>query len=310
MSITKNHPRLGRILALLFVLGIGLSLAGRSWCENDTSDYRALQPELQAPDIIDTVLFAPGSRLMYVCYNDSACVNVYTEEGVFCWGVSAPWLRHTDFFLRNEKLYIYNHSRAYVYDSGNGAFLGETDPDTERLPTSQQNQCPPDLAFDQWRVWREGAEGTKTLLVQRPWWHRIFHFLTGWCIAAVSALVMITVYTIDQKKAKDTATDAVVFDTRKERILCRYCQVTTWVHVICGVGAAVANFLLGPYAVLIIFPLGFHLMISSWIVDNMIDRLELTPQLAAVMNFWKTAKWVSLLLTALLAIGSAVLVIR
>ena len=297
---------LRRWLSLGFVLGCVVGLLGRQLSHGDTRDFRELHPELAAPDVIDTVLYDPELGQLYVCYDDANQVDVYTENGSFLWAVATPYIRNTDFLLRDGNLILYGNGDAYIYRAGDGTFVENRNTDGMALPPAQADQCPESLAFSAYRVWRILEDGGKQLLVSRPWWHRIFDFMLSWCISMACAAGMGVLSLMEKAKAWKGIQSELQFSANRSRRLHNYyrCGAVVLLSMI------VLEFLLAVWGVcpiFILFPVTGCFVLASILADSFLGRTSLLDEEEKAIYFWRACYVGAYILLFAASIGALLL---
>lgn len=293
-------------LSLGFVLGCVISLLGRQLSHGDNRNFRDLQPELAAPDVIDTVLCDPESGWLYVCYDDANQVDVYTEDGKFLWAVAAPYIRNTDFLLQGDNLILYGNGEAYLYRSADGMFVEHRDSDGLGLPRSQADQCPEETGFSSYRVWRNLESGEKQVLVNRPWWHRLFDFMLNWCFSMACAAGMGVLTLLEKARARREIQNELTFSTNRARRLHNFYR--------CGAGVLLfliaLEFLLsvlGVCPIFILFPVTGCFILSGILADNLLDRTALLDEERKAISFWRACHVGAYILLFAASIGALML---
>lgn len=278
---------------VLFMGGIALGLFGRAFCTRSNDNYKEIQPESFVPDTIETVLYDEDLKLIYVCYNDANCVNVYTEEGQFLWCAATPYLRNSCFELLDNKLIIYDGD-AYIYDSKSGSFLGIENEEDLDLNYSREEEygnqyIEGNYYYDSFQVYKALADGTLEVIISRPWWHNIFSFGMCLCIAFIGAAgIGISIF-FEKKKDYNAVKKNLVFENQKASVINKYFKTTTIVHLLyTGLNIFCAFFF--DWLIIGIIPLVLHMIISSIILWNMKDRLSCESDEMRVIDFWGTAE--------------------
>lgn len=275
---------------LLFVLGILLSLGGRVLCIRDNGDYRALQPELFAPDEIEAVLHDDSLGQIYVCYNDASYVNVYDDDGVFLWAVSTPRLRNVYFELSDGQLLIYNLDDAYIYGASNGDFVAKKSSEDLDLQYNWQKESTEVFEagafyFDTYQVYRAVEGGELITLVSRPWWYRIFNFGLCWCVSFVSGIGFCVSVFLERRKDYRKTKEAP--KGPKAKTIIRYFQVTSAVHIAYALLDIIFGIFFDGILCIGIVPLALHIIISSIVIYNILDRLALKEAEEKAVNYWR-----------------------
>ncbi len=274
----------------LFVLGIAVGFLGRIICTRDNkNNYQVTQAESFVPDTIQTVLHDEALGQIYVCYNDSNCVNAYTVSGAFLWCVSTPYMRNSEFGLQDGKLIIYDVD-AYIYDAQTGAFLEKDkeenlnlDYQGEKEYTGQYEEGA--FYYDQFQVYRATADGVLETVVSRPWWYALFSFGLTLTITFIGA-IGIGISLFEEKRRDYTAAKktAVILD-KKGLFTKNYFMITAIVQIVYTVlNISLAFFT--TWLIIGIMPIAVHLIVSSWILWNMKDHLQCKREEMQIIDFW------------------------
>lgn len=293
-------------LSLIFSLACAISLLGRQLSHGDNRDYQVLHPELRAPDIIDTVLYDEELGQLYVCYDDANQVDVYSENGSFLWAVATPYIRNTDFILREGKLILYGNGDAYIYRATDGVFVEYRDEDDLGLPRSQTDQCPEEIGFSSYRVWRVLEGGEEQVLVTRPLWHRIFDFMLNWCIAMACAAGMGILALLDKAKQWKNVRNDLQFSTKRARRLHTYYRYGVWV-LLALLALEFLLAVLGMCPIFILFPVTGCFIILGIIVDGILDRTSLSDEERKAVMFWRACYVAAYILLFIASIGALML---
>lgn len=287
----KTKERINGILGLIATVAVAVGLLTRALCIRDTKNYRELQPELTAPDVIASVLHDSAAARIYVCYNDASYVNVYTEEGEFLWAVSTPYLRNADFVLQSGRLMIIGNSYAYVYDAADGRFLELLDALTLDPPLGGGQEATGEFAegqfyFDSFQVYRVLPDGSLETVVSRPWWYSLTNFVLCWCVAFLCGMGCLGLAFLEKFQGWRTARKRVTFESRKARIILVYLKVTSVVQLLFAL-ADVAAACLGYSISIGLMAVGIHFIVSNWVIWNLLDNLKAEPDQRKVLSFWK-----------------------
>lgn len=293
-------------LTLIFTLAIAVGLLGRHLSRGDNRDYRVLQQELKAPDVIDTVLYDPALGQLYVCYDDANQVDVYSENGTFLWAVATPYIRNTDFILLEGNLILYGNGDAYLYRAANGVFVECRDTDDLELPRTQTDQCPEEIEFGAYRVWRVLEDGGKQVLVSRPWWNRIFDFMLNWGIAMACAAGMGILRLLDRAKRWSSVRKNLQFSTKRAKRIYNYyrCAVCVLFTLI------VLEYLLAVFGVCpiyILFPVTACFIVSGILLDNPLARTPLSEEEEKTIMFWRACHLGTYVFLFIASIGALML---
>lgn len=305
------------VFTALFCISITVGLIGRVLCIRNNRHYAEKQDEIFVVEEIAMVLQSKDSELVYVCYNDATCVNVYTASGEFQWAVSTPYMRNAYFELTDGQLVIYNDD-AYLYDALSGDFIEKTDAESLNLSYDQETESVPvdgmavgTVCFDAYEVYRVAEDGSPVTIVERPGWYILFNFALCLVIAfacgiAIGILTLITKIAEErsQRRAQKQSSPAPTPLSKKTKFILRYFQVTTAVHAVYAVADIVCAFF-GAFLTVGIIPLTIHFILSSGVFMNIIERTKLTEYEKALLGKWQTigfASFVAAFLSVLVAV--------
>lgn len=277
------------LFPVLFMAGIAWGLIGRAICYRDTQNYQDLQPELFAPDVIETVLYDEKSGQIYVCYNDSNYVNVYTESGEFLWAVATPYIRNSYFELQDDTLIIYGDT-AYLYDSRDGSFLVRRNADELSLsydwePESTDAFAAGEIYFDPYQVYQAQSDGSLRTIVSRPWWHWCFNFGVCWCIAFAGGIGYGILLFVGKIKEYASVKAHLKFKSKKAKTVFRYFRTSAVIHLLYAVLDIVFGFF-GGFLCIGIIPLALHFVISSAVLWRRIDHLSISKEERKALAYW------------------------
>ena len=287
----------------MFVGGICIGLLGRLLCIKNNRDYQSLQPELFAPDPIETVLHDPELKQIYVCYNDASYVNVYSESGKFLWAVSTPYLRNVYCEIIDNSLFIYNFSEAYIYDARSGAFIEYRSAETLDLSYDFENESSDEFEdgefyFDTYQVYRSDVDGNLRTVVERPWWYWIFNGEVVFLVSALGAAGMsLLVFNSSSqeykkiKKEKNTQKSETVLKTRKARFILRYFKITVAIHLLYVVLNIIFGIFFEGILSIGILPLALHFIIMQVVFSNMVAVMKITSDENSVLGHWQLCGW-------------------
>ncbi len=276
---TKAKLWINGIALFLFALGIILGTIGSQFSVRDTQNYQSIQPELYTPCEIETVLQDENHEQIYVCYNDSSYVNVYSYSGEFLWAVSTPYIRNAYFELIDHYLVIYDSSVVYVYDSKNGTYIDSNIEDLE-LSFNWETQYTENFEigefyFDTYQVYRADADGNLETIVERPWWFWLFHFGVCWCISFVGAVCLGVSLFFTAKAEARKSKKQIDIKNKHLKFIFKYYQILSTVHLI----YAIANVFLSVYTPVLIIgiiPLTLHFIIICVIFENKLEHLPIS----------------------------------
>ena len=178
-------------------------ICGKSYYHNN--EYYDLKiEEIDTYCPIDTVKTDLVNKIMYVCYDDATCINVYDFDGNFLWAVSIPRDEYsrgvTYFYLENDKLIIERDADVYVYNARNGDFIEKTYieklgienwRDTYDIYHAEDlrklNQAGFD--FNLYNVYETDINGNSTnFIVQKPSWYILTNDNWGFIIASIGGI--------------------------------------------------------------------------------------------------------------------------
>ena len=307
------------IFMFFFMAAIAVGMIGSTMRRRDNKEYQTQQPELFAPDMIDTVLGDESLGQIYVCYNDASYVNVYTYSGEFLWAVSTPYLRNTYFELTDGQLIVYNSSEAYIYESSDGAFVERVSTDETELQYDQHHTAtdtfmPGAIYYDTYQVYKAEADGSLTTLVARPWWYWVFNPGICWGVAfscGIMFLMVIFIYRLINyrkvRKAHAASKTENIIGHPKARFVMKYYRITTAVHCVYAVADVICGIWFGGILGIGIIPITLHLIISSIIFSRMCDRLQLPEEEETVLDFWGFAELGSFVMAFLSIVAASML---
>lgn len=277
------------LFPVLFMASIAWGLIGGAIRSRDTQNYQDLQPELFAPDVIDTVLYDEESEQIYVCYNDANYVNVYTVSGEFLWAVATPYIRNSYFELQDDMLIIYGDG-AYLYDLRDGSFLAYKNEEELSLPYNWETESADtfiegDLYFDTYQVYQGQADGSLRTIVARPWWYWCFNFGVCWCIGFSGGIGYCVLCFVGRRKEYTAIKAHLKFKKPQAKTIFRYFQITAAVHLLYAVLDIICGFF-GGFLCIGIIPLALHFIISSIILQNRIERLSVSKEERKALMYW------------------------
>lgn len=285
--------RLSQVFKVLFAVCVLLGLGTRQLSERDTKNYEELQPELRFPDVIAEVWHDGDLGQIYVCYNDASYVNVYTEDGEFCWAVSTPYLRNVDFSLINSQLRVRGMSETFVYDAADGSFIerrAELPEDRISQPQEDREPATGDIVYDPYQVYRIQPDGSKTAIVARPAWYWLTYFKLDWLLGFVSIILSIIFGNLAQRKehpkVKPDFTDFHFQNpAMKRRVF--HSMITSFLQVL----YAVLEVCFGGILNVGIMIVGVHFIVSHWYTWN--RRVEMTEKELYLWQRWEKIEWMT-----------------
>lgn len=294
----------------LFMVGIAWGLIGQAICYRDTQNYQELQPELFAPDVIETVLHNEALGQIYVCYNDANYVNVYTETGEFLWAVATPYIRNSYFELQGDTLIIYGEG-AYVYDSRDGSFLAYKNEEDLSLSYDWETESTDrftdgDFYFDTYQVYQAQTDGSLRTVVARPWWHWCFNFGVCWCIGFSGGIGYGLLYFIGRRKEYTAVKPQLKFKNRKTKCIYNYFRITSAVQMLYVFLNIIFGFFnrMGILCIGII-PLAIHFIISNIVLHNILDHISASQEERKALDYWMAAEWATFIIAFLSVIPVA-----
>ncbi len=265
-----------------------MGILGRLLCIRDNRNFTEKQPEFFVAEEIDTVFQDDG--LLYVCYQDASCVNVYRESGEFLWAVSTPYLRNTYFEISDQSLIVYNGTDAYLYDKQTGDFIKQSASETMNLSFEwQKESCETDtfsagdFCFDSYCVYQIQSDGGRAVIVSRPWWYLIFNFSLCWIVGFAGAAGIGMISLFEQIK-KPKAVKTEIKDAKAKKIK-KYLQVTTVVQGTYTVFNVVLSFL-GAWLCIGIIPIALHFMVSMMVISNQISNCHFSRNNGLHIDRW------------------------
>lgn len=273
------------IFNILLVCGCIYALLCGEVRSHDNPNYAELQPESFVPDVIETVLHDKELKQIYVCYNDANCVNVYAESGEFLWAVATPEIRNSYFELQDDKLLIYGHDDAYIYNSKNGEFLGIENADDLNLNYYWQNEQAGEFSFDFYQVYRASPDGTLNIVVSRPWWHWIFNSAVPFILIFSAFFVTGAILFIEKRKAYNSVKNKVTFRAPKSKTIVNYSKVTSIIHLVYTFLNIVFGFFGGILCIGII-PIAIHFIVSGVILSRMSKKIHVSKEEETVIDYW------------------------
>ena len=290
---------------ILFCTGITIGLVGRVLCIRDTYNYQELQPELFAPDEIETTIWDEDSNKLYVCYNDASYVNVYSGEGEFLWAVSTPYLRNSYFAIVSGQLVIYSGDVAYVYDAANGTFITKTDTESLNIEDWENEEVkdlePNTFYFQTYEVIKTDENGVPSVFISRPWWYWIFNFGLCMTFSFINAAVLGICLFIQShqrysaarakleaknKKPKCTNKKAKI-SNRKAAFVLKYYKVDTAISLVYAVADVIVGIFFDGILCIGIMPVALHFMISNAILYNIQESLSVSQEEKDILEHWK-----------------------
>lgn len=315
-----HHSKISSIFSVLFtVLFVGaaaLALIGRALCIRDNRNYSEKQNEIFVVEEIATVLSSEESGLIYVCYNDASCVNVYTTSGEFKWAVSTPYLRNVYFDIIDGQLVIYN-DEAYLYDAVSGDFIEKTDAESLNLDYDWETDSAPvdemavgTICFDTYEVYRVAEDGSLLTIVARPGWYWLFNFGLLWIIGFGSGICLFILSAISKSREEKAQKRSLPEETplsKKVKCFLRYFQITSAVHIVYAAADLACGFFYGGFLTIGILPLAIHFILSIIVLYNLIERTEMTEYEEILLDKWKMFSWVSFIV-AFLSVIAAVMI--
>lgn len=213
---TKGIKILLSVFVALFFMGIAYSFfCDSAFIINNNENYKAILPEIETADTIDTVKVDDENRLIYVFYDEASCINTYDFDGNFKWAVSVPYCDDrgmTYFYLENNRIYIDNKGEVYIYNSLNGEYLGKDyaeelglidkrDLYDELHNTDLKNAEADRISFDIYNVYLlNDKDEIKDYVVYKPISVMLKNDIFGFFIAVIGGIGIAVVYFINKIK--------------------------------------------------------------------------------------------------------------
>lgn len=296
------------IFSVMFFSGVILGMTGRILSINNNQDYDVIQEEIFTAEEICDVIY--DDNILYVCYNDSSCVNVYTSEREFLWAVSTPYLRNSYFDITEEGLIIYNNDTAYIYNEKNGEFIRKTDSSSLELSFDlKRNKMtssvePLNYYYDLYTVYRSGEDNLLTPIIMRPIWIRIFNYTSSFVISAIGAVGIGGLLLINRVKERKKYNSDIQNKTILK--LKRYIKITVSVQIIYSILNIINAFLSGVF-IIFIFPIAIHFIISNIIIQNIKPNEKVSEKDKAIFLMWNSLNWASFIMSFISVIISALI---
>ncbi|MGN1420116.1 MAG: MerR family transcriptional regulator [Eubacterium sp.] len=213
---TKGIKILLSVFVALFFMGIAYSFfCDSAFIINNNENYKAILPEIETADTIDTVKVDDENGLIYVFYDEASCINTYDFDGNFKWAVSVPYCDDrgmTYFYLENNRIYIDNKGEVYIYNSLNGEYLGKDyaeelgliykrDLYDELHNTDLKNTEADRISFDIYNVYLlNDKDEIKDYVVYKPISVMLKNDIFGFFIAVIGGIGIAVVYFINKIK--------------------------------------------------------------------------------------------------------------
>ena len=266
----------------------------------DTGRYEEIQPELYAPDTINTVLYDESTKQIYVCYAGASYVNVYSETGEFLWAVSTPNRRSVQFELSDRKLIVHLSEgfscSSFYYDSRDGSFIERVDtedpPDT--ISDSSENCKKAGITFGAYQVYRTLPDGSVATIVSRPAWYWCTNPLICACVSFSGGIGVGVLLFMKKKKEYDLIKNSVVFTSRRATGIHRYYRVTSVVQTIYA-ALGVPGVFLGGITVIGIFPLGAHFIISGIVLSIITNHTKMNENERKAVDYWSIVAFATMI---------------
>jgi uncharacterized membrane protein (DUF485 family) len=139
--------------------------------------------------------------------------------------------------------------------------------------------------FDSYQVYTADTEGNLQVIVSRPWWHWFFHYGLSLSLAFIGAAgIGITLF-LSKKKVYATIRKSITFKSTKAKSIQNYFIVTTVIHVAYTLLNVICAFFT-TWLIIGIIPLTLHMILSSIVLWNMIDRLRCSYDETEAVEFW------------------------
>ena len=299
------------IFTAIFCLSIAVGGISALSYPHDNEAYEQLQPETFTHEPIDSVYIKEDLQQIYVCYNAASYVNVYTIDGKFLWAISTPELGNNTYFeILNENLVVYDVETAYLYNAQSGAFVTKRNAEELELAyyfdsgdESLPEPAPGDFCFDAHQVYKIEADGSETVLVERPFWHTLVDpvFCIPLTFLAALGIGILTFSKVFQeyrfiKRKYTTDRQGVVVGHTRARFIQKYFRVASIVYLAFAVLDVLLGIFLDGILTIGILPLALHFIVSNAVFANMMERIPLTEDEEKIMNFWNTAQFASFII--------------
>lgn len=232
-----------------------------------------------------------GKDHIYILYDNSSAVNVYSQGGAFLWSVAAPWHDHTgdsqigakdgSLFLWQERYMVYQYDlETGVYQD---AFL-QVEHETEfpaRKPPVNQEPAPEileeSLCYDALTVYRQTAEGLVPV-IPRSGWVRLLFLGNIWLIGFSSMLIQVFWGMLSEPRRKwqkiatfseDGKASTPRASTPKGKRLCRLAKGMVMLCVLYTTATlAAAGLFHNPFFFIGIMPLAVCFIFLAWHLYN------------------------------------------
>ena len=288
-----NKKRIKFVTIICFVMlfaGVIYSvICGRSYFHNNEY-YDMKLPEINTYCPIDTIKTDSKNEIIYVCYDDATCANVYDLDGNFLWAISIPRDEHsrgfTYFYLDDDKLIIERDADVYIYHAPTGDFIEKTYieklgiqswRDTYDIYHADDLEKVNDLgiSFDWYNVFRTDENDNPTdYIVKKPDWYILTNDNWGFGISLIGAIgiFLISVFGALKGLKKIPLNEKKV--GKPARITTGYLKILfSFLVAFSIVDIFLALFKIANITIAI-FPVAFIFMLSLIVVDLLIKRFN------------------------------------
>lgn len=289
------------IFVALFFIGIIYSVLCAKSYHHNNEYYDVVQKEINTYCQIDTVKTDAVNKMLYLCYDDASCVNVYDFKGNFLWAVFVPFSEYsrgvTFFYLDEGRLIIDRDADIYVYNALTGDFIEKSY--AEKLGIggwretydqyhSEDLKKLSDLGFtfDFYNVYTTDENGTLTsCIIQKPNWYILTNDIWGVIISSIGAIgiFLISVLAVLKRLAKIPLDNEKIGKTAK--------NVSVYLKGMFSVflAFAILNIVLAIFSYtnfsIIVFPLAFIFIVSLIIQDILTKKFNETEK--RVCGIWR-----------------------
>lgn len=202
-----NKKRI-KILIIIFMASFFVGVLYSTLCaksyQHNNEYYDIIQNEIDTFCVIDTLKTDTENKLLYICYDDASCVNVYNFNGEFLWSVSVPCDENsrgvTYFYIDNGRLIIDRDEDIYVYNALTGEFIEKTyieklgiddwrDTYDQYHADDLKKSTEVGFVFDFYNVYKIDDNGNLTeRIIEKPDWYILTNDIWGVLIASVGAI--------------------------------------------------------------------------------------------------------------------------
>lgn len=252
--------------------------------------YDLKQPEIKTFCPVDTVKTDLENEILYVCYDESICVNAYDFNGNFLWAVSAPREEYskgvTYFYLDSGRLIIEREGDVYVYNAPTGEFIEKTyiekfgiegwrdtydvyhTEDLEKLNKAG-------FSFNSYNVFAIDVNGNPTdYIVENPDWYILTNDNWGFAIALIGVIgiFLISVFGTLKKLKKLPIDDKAI--GKKARITATYLKILFSFLVAFSISDIFLSLFGLANISIAIFPIALVFVLSLVVGDILVKRFN------------------------------------